>query len=148
MRQPSPNVPAVVVSLVLSFLAAPAFAVYKCEASGSTLYSDLPCPGGSKLDTAAGVTATDVAEAKERAARQKALAVQIDRERAKEDAARAKQAKLAAREAQAKKSKCATLAQRVKWAEEDASAASGRSVAKATTKARRSAEQFEAQCGK
>ena len=144
MRHPLPKL----LVLILSFAAAaPALAVYKCERGGTTLYSDLPCPGGK--DIALGntqVAADDAADAKARNAREKALVAGIDRQRASEAAAHEKQARAETRAAQAKQSRCATLAQRVKWAEQDAGAASAHSADKAKTKARRAVEQFDAQC--
>ena len=134
--------------LILSFAAAaPALAVYKCQSGGRTLYSDLPCPGGTPVALGKTHVATaDAADARTRNAREKALVASIDKQHARDDAAHERQARAAARAGQVKKSRCATLARRAKWAEEDARAASSRSAEKAKTKARRSAEQFDAIC--
>jgi hypothetical protein len=135
--------------LILSFAAAaPALAVYKCRTGDKTLYSDLPCPGGSKLVAIdkTHVAAADAAEARARNAREKALVGGIDKQHARDDAAHEKQVRTAYRTEQAKKSRCATLARRAKWAEEDARTASSRSAEKARTKSRRAAEQFDALC--
>ncbi|HYD62311.1 MAG TPA: DUF4124 domain-containing protein [Noviherbaspirillum sp.] len=135
--------------LSLSF-SLPAFAAYKCEANGKITYSDIPCADGKQVEIAgvASVSETDAARARQQAKSEKAELARIERERRKEEAAADKKAQLAARNAAVKNSKCSSMAQRVKWSEEDAARATGKSVEKARLKARRLAESYELQCGK
>jgi hypothetical protein len=134
-------------SLLLSF-SLPALAVYKCESNGKTVYSDAPCVDGKQVQLAdkTAVADQDTARAMQDAKREKAEVARLEKERHKREAAEAKQAKIAARSAAVKKSKCETLAQRVKWSEEDAARAAGKSAEKARRKARRAAESYELQC--
>jgi hypothetical protein len=134
-------------SLLLS-LSLPAFAVYKCESNGKTVYSDTPCPDGKQvqLASATAVAEPDAARARQDAKQEKAEATRLEKERHKREAAEEKQAKIAARSAAVRKRKCETLAQRVKWSEEDAARAAGRSTEKAKRKARRAAESYDLQC--
>ncbi len=139
-------------ALLLSLLlaaAAPAFAAYKCEANGKTLYSDTPCTAGKtiELEEKVTVTAADRALAQERLAKDKASVARQKKERLKREAAEKKLAQAAAKKTAAKQAKCATLAQRVKWSEEDAEQATGKSIPKAKKKARRMNEKYTLQCG-
>lgn len=124
---------------------APAFAIYKCESDGKTVYGDTPCPGGRTLDAA---PAADAAPATREAARQKEEAARLERARhqreAQEERAQQKQARTAA----AQRKKCASLALRRQWAEEDAAKANPKAAPKAQQTARRAAEKHQLECGK
>jgi hypothetical protein len=125
-----------------------ALAVYRCEHAGGTTYSDAPCPGGRKVELTGrvAVSEADAALAKQRLQQNKAEVARIERERGQREAAAGKQRQAMARKAAAGKAKCATLARRLRWAEEDASRAVGKAAGKAGIKARRMAEQYDAEC--
>jgi hypothetical protein len=140
-------VPALVASLLLP-LSLPAFAAYKCDVNGSVVYRDQPCTDGKETQLAAPATisAKDVADAESAAKRDKAEATRLERERHKREAADEKRMNIARREAAVKERKCGVLAQRLKWAEEDARKAAGKSAAKAERRKRRAKEAYELQC--
>lgn len=134
---------------LLSFLACPAFATYKCASDGQTYYSDRPCQDGKQaIITPTGVNTTDSAEARQRAEREKKELKQLENARHKREAREEKEQKKAEKEALSHKKKCASLAQKRKWAEEDAASAPIKSAEKAKLKARRSAEKYTLECGK
>lgn len=130
---------------------APAMAIYKCESDGKPVYSDAPCAGGKMLDIATAPTVTDTNSAKRQAADEKVQLQRIEKERQKQEAQEEKERKKrqqqASRAQTAKHKKCSSLERRKRWAEEDAAAATGKSVNKAKQKVRRATEQFSAECG-
>lgn len=131
--------------LVLS----PAMAAYKCETGKSISYSDTPCPGGKQLTTdSTAINPTDVAQAKQRAEREKQELTTLEHARHQREASEEKEQKKTAKKIADKKKKCAALAQKRQWSEEDAARASVKSEAKAKRKARRAAEKYEMECGK
>jgi hypothetical protein len=127
-------------------LAAPAFAVYKCQADGKVSYSDIPCPSGngSRLDAA---KAPDAGEAQRRLARDKAEAKRLEAERHKREAQESAQRRTSAHVLEKQEKKCAQLAQRKQWAAEDAARAGVKSADKMQRKARRAEQQFQQECG-
>lgn len=132
--------------------AIPALGINKCESAGKIIYSDQPCPAGSiarpaDIHTVAVDTASAEAAAK-RAASDKAELNRIESERNKQAAASQKSREQALRSREREVKRCNALAQRVKWAEEDAAAASAKSSSKARAKARRLAERYESECRK
>jgi hypothetical protein len=138
-------------TFLFALIAAPAFAVYKCESNGQVTYSDAPCRGktlslANSID--AEVPGTNVASAKEKLAREKKEVTRLEKERHKREAAEEKEQKKVAKADAVKRKKCSTLAHRKKWADEDAAAATGKSREKAQRKARRAAETHQAECGK
>lgn len=142
------SVPQTLLTYALMMTAAPALAIYKCEYNGKIAYSDRPCIDGKTIELAEKVTVTnaDRRYAQKRLAQDKATTARIEKERRKREAAEEKEAKAAARIASAKQAKCSSLALRVKWSEEDAMQASGKSAPKAKIKAKRMQEQYEMQC--
>jgi hypothetical protein len=140
-------VPAIMASLLLP-LSLPVFAAYKCDVNGTVVYSDQPCAAGKQTQLAApaAVSEKDATDAASAARRDKAELTRLESERRKREAADEKRAAQARREAAMKERKCGVLAQRVKWAEEDASRAAGKSAAKAERRKRRAKEAYELQC--
>ena len=135
---------ALVAALLLS-LAMPAFAIYKCESNGKTIYRNLPCAGGQKLDLD-DVSGAD-AGGPARLARERAEVKRLESARHKREAQEEKQRAKAARVYAAKQKKCATLARRAKWAEEDAETAGMKAKERARRKARRAEESYRTTCG-
>lgn len=138
------------VACVALLFVAPAYAVYKCESKGATLYSDKPCPGGKKVDleNKISIAHPDAAQEKKQIETEKAEAARLTRDRHKREATEDRQARIDAQHAAVHRAKCTTLAQRKQWSAEDAAGTGGRSAGKAERKARRAAEQYETQCGK
>ena len=134
---------------LLSLLASPALAAYKCETGNGVIYSDAPCPGGKQLTIESStVNAADNAAARQRAEREKKELKTLENARHKREASEEKEQKKMAKQSADKKKKCAVLAQKRKWSEEDAASASIKSEEKAKRKARRAAEKYELECGK
>jgi len=135
-------------ALLLTLLlcaAMPAFAVYKCESGGKTVYSDAPCPGGREIEV---TPAADPAAAARTVARQKEEAERLSSARHKREAQEERAQQKQDRTAAAKRKKCASLALRRQWAEEDAAKAEPKAAPKAKKTARRAAEKHELECGK
>lgn len=145
---------ALTTALLLS-VAAPAFAIYKCDTNGKVMYSEAPCPGGKVLDIDTAPPA-DASKADKQAARERRATLRMEKretlrmenERRKREAREEREQRRAAKAHAAKQKKCATLVRRQRWAEEDAASATGRSADKARRKARRAAEVVEDECGK
>jgi hypothetical protein len=136
------------IALLLSFCT-PAFAIYKCEANGRISYNDTPCPESKHVNTVnASQLSSDPAQAERQLTQQKNEVRQLQQERRQRETAESKQQDRNARTYAAKQKKCASSALHKKWAEEDAAQASGKSISKATRKARRAAEKYELECGK
>jgi len=129
---------------LLLALAAPALAVYKCEANGRTSYRDTPCAGGSMLhiDSAPPPDVTDQRQLRE----EKAEAARLEKARHKREALQSKKREQARKALAARRRKCATLALHRKWAEEDAQSARLKTAATADRKARRAEEAYQAAC--
>jgi hypothetical protein len=129
---------------------ASAFAIYKCEVQGRIIYSDEKCVDGktTAIETAnTTVSAAALNEAAERSRREKDALRHLQSSRHKEEAAeeKARQKKLRASEALHKK--CQTMAMKLKWSEEDAADATGKSAEKARRTALRHREKYRAECG-
>ncbi|OGB23081.1 MAG: hypothetical protein A3I66_08690 [Burkholderiales bacterium RIFCSPLOWO2_02_FULL_57_36] len=137
---------------LLFALSSPALAINKCESNGKISYSDEPCGNGkaSKFEAPPPDSAMsrDIASARQRAAREKNELKRLESERQRLEAQEDKENQKLARANASKKKKCAELALQQKWAEEDASAASGKSAQKIKRTARRKAEKFQLECGK
>lgn len=134
--------------LVLALNSAPALAAYKCESGGKISYGDEPCRSGTTVALPEPPGGDDAAQAKMRAAREKREAERLENARHKREAAEEKLRTRIAKADAARRKKCQSLAMSRKWSEEDAAAATGKSAEKAKRKARRKAEQYEAECGK
>lgn len=132
---------------LLASFTAPALAIYKCESNGKVTYSDEHCPGGKVLDTG-GAPVVDADVVARQAAQEKNRLKRLEHERHKLEAQEEKQQQRAAHAAAAKQKRCSLLDRRRKWADEDAAAATGKSHEKTKLKARRVAEQFDAECGR
>ncbi|MEN3297196.1 MAG: hypothetical protein V7642_6449 [Burkholderiales bacterium] len=131
---------------LLVFSSTPALALYKCKSGDSITYSDQQCPGGQVLD--ANVPPADASRARKQADEDKKQLKHLENARRKQEAQEEKQRQRAAHEHAVKQKRCSLLAQRKKWADEDASKATGKSTERAQLKARRVAEQVELECGK
>ncbi|MGV3743158.1 MAG: hypothetical protein ACO1NO_12695 [Burkholderiaceae bacterium] len=130
---------------------ASSFAIYKCEANGKIIYSDEECTEGraKAIDTTNSQLSDSAAnEAAARSKREKEALKLLEEKRRKEEVLeeKARQKKLRAEEALNKK--CQAMALKVKWSEEDASAATGKSAEKSKRTAHRNREKYEAECGK
>lgn len=136
---------------ILALLSAPALAINKCEANGKISYSDAPCRNGkaSKIEaeSRSEPTSSDIANARQQAAREKNELNRLENERQQNEAREEKERHQLARANAGKQKKCADLALRRKWAEEDAAGASGKSAEKVRRTARRQAEKFDQECG-
>jgi hypothetical protein len=132
---------------VLTSIAAPALAIYKCESNGRISYGEAPCPGGKTVDIGGTAAAGDNAGmAEKQTAQEKTRLKRLENERHKREAREEKELQRAAHAAAAKKKRCSLLTQRKQWAEADAAAATGKSSEKAKLKARRVAEQIDMDC--
>ncbi|MDF3035567.1 MAG: hypothetical protein K0S28_841 [Paucimonas sp.] len=140
--------PSSLVVTLLICLPLPAFAVFKCEAGGKTIYSDTPCAGGkmTQLNNLSAPTAADAADARMVAERQRREAKEIDARRRKQEAQDEKDRERIAKAAAKKREQCAKLALKGKWAAEDAAKATGPKGEKLKVRAQRSAETYAAEC--
>lgn len=136
----------VLLCLFVSF-SAPALAVYKCKSGDKIIYSDQQCPGGEVMDISSASPA-DTAKARQQAAEEQKQLKRLENERRKQEAREEKERQRAAHDFAAKQKRCSILAKRKQWADEDATASTGKSVERARTKARRVAEQYQEECGK
>ena len=139
----------IVLLSLLVLICAPALAVYKCESGGTITYSDEPCRGGKVLELdnpASGKTPASSAE--HQAALDKREVRRLEKERHQREAIESKEQQRVAYVNATRQKRCASLALQKKWSEEDAAAATGRSVDRAMRKAQHSAEKYEAECGK
>ena len=137
---------------LLLAISVPVFAAYKCEVGGKVTYSDVPCPDGKgkelKQPEPNTASSRNAAQATQQNARDKKELTRLETQRHKREAIEEKEARQAARAAASHRKKCDTLAQRVKWDQEDAAHAAGRSAEKAKRKARRMDEKYALECGK
>lgn len=138
----------ILITLALLSLSAPALAVYKCEAAGKTVYSDVPCPdsvhSGKELRLTTG--ASDSADAQRRQQQDKKELQRLESARKKQEAVDQKEQQRARKAQQARAKKCNALALRIKWAKEDADRATGRSREKAERNLRRAEEKHQLSC--
>jgi len=138
------------ITLSLCFsLSTPAWAIYKCESNGAVIYSDTPCQGKSVNLTDQlnhSVSPEETAQARQRTLQEKKEAARLEKIRHKQEALEEKENRQATRAASKHRKTCAKLAQHVKWSEEDARHAAGRSFEKARRKARRAAEKYALEC--
>ncbi|HZW14233.1 MAG TPA: DUF4124 domain-containing protein [Noviherbaspirillum sp.] len=130
---------------ILLSCAIPSFAIYKCESGGKIVYSDTACNGGTEMHINT-TPSPDAEAALRRAAQEKRQAERLESARLKREASEAKEQKRVAREEATKRKRCDTLARRQKWAEEDAASVAGTKVEAARRKARRAAEEYQAEC--
>jgi hypothetical protein len=133
--------------LMMLGLAAPAWAVFKCEAGGRIAYTDTPCEGGKELEVGTAAPA-DTTSATRQAAQEKRQLKTLERERHKREAADERALKKASSESAARHKKCAAHALRQKHANEDVARTTGIANEKARRKARRITEAYEAECGR
>ncbi len=141
--------------LVLAFLvslSASALAINKCEADGKISYSDSPCGNGKAIKfeepPRSSPLSPDVANARQKAARDKNELMRLENERQQREGQEVKERRKLAQVDAVKRKKCVEMSLQRKWAEEDAAAASGKSAEKAKRTASRKAEKFQIECGK
>lgn len=134
--------------LALLALSSPAWAVYKCEAAGKTVYSDAPCHdiGAHEQKIRLAPTGADPQDAQLRLQQDKKELQRLENARRKQEAADEKAQQRARKTQQAHAKKCGELALRVKWAREDADSASGRTRDKAQRTLRRAEEKQRLAC--
>jgi hypothetical protein len=138
----------ILMMLALLSLSAPALAVYKCEAAGKTVYSDVPCAESVQSSKEIRLTPDggDSTDAQQRLQQDKKELQRLESARKKQEEADEK-ARQRARKAQQKNAKkCSELALHLKWAKEDAEQATGRSREKAQRNLRRSEEKYQLSC--
>ncbi|EJL81168.1 hypothetical protein PMI16_04774 [Herbaspirillum sp. CF444] len=150
------SLPLLSAALSLSFsllVAAPAWAIYKCEADGKVTYSDAACADGKTLNVDTGKSGAGIARTPTQAAGDKTQSQRLEHERARADKQQAKARQKAEREAaraklveDKQKRKCTLLAQRKKWADEDLRTATVKNLEKARRKSLRVNEQYQAEC--
>lgn len=124
-------------------------AAYKCKNEGKTTYSDQPCTQGlqSRLDNLEKPNPAVIAEALQQSKRERVQLKELGKQRAQTDAQYARQERKLLQEHAKKRKACRALERRKRWAEEDAAAASAKSVPSAQRKARRAGELFDEECG-
>lgn len=135
------------VFLVLTTLAAPAFAIFKCETGGKVTYSDEACPGGKVLDVNTSA-ATKSPDGNRQLAQEKSKLKRLEKERHRREAKEERERRGAARASAARQKKCAALARRQKRAAENVSRSVGKANEKARLKLRHITEDYEAECGR
>lgn len=138
------------VAFLLLCVCLPAHAVYRCEQKGMVSYADHPCAGGLSTDISEDVrdpvSQGDAAAARKRLQQQKRAAADIEKEKLRELKRQKTAREVSTRQAAAKEKACRPLALQKKWAEEDLSIASGKSVDSARRKAKRAAERYDLYC--
>jgi len=141
--------PSTLLLLVLLSFSAPALAIYKCESSGKTTYSDTPCHNvsGNMKEIAVAAPPSDSKAAQQRLAQDKKELQRLETRRHREDAIAEREQHSRFKAHEAKKKKCENLALRSKWAKEDAAHAPIRTAARAKRKALRAAEKQQLECG-
>ena len=127
-------------------VAAPASAIFKCDAGGKVSYSDVPCDGGKVLEIKAGPS-SDTDTGTRQAAKEKGKLQALERERHRREAVEERDLRKASRESAARHKKCAAHARRQKLANADVAASTGLANEKARRKARKITEDYEAACG-
>jgi hypothetical protein len=134
--------------LMLLMLSSPAWAVYKCEAGGKTVYSDAPCRdiGAHEQEIRLAPTGGDPLDAQQRLQQDKNELQRLENARRKQEAADEKAELRARKVRQARAKKCGELALQVKWAREDANNASIKTRDKAQRKLRRAEEKQRLSC--
>jgi hypothetical protein len=135
-------------ALALLSCSAPALAVYKCEAAGKTVYSDVPCADSvhSMKEIQIDTGGDNAADAQQRLQQDKKELQRLETARRKQEAADEKAARRARKARQAHEKKCEDLALRVKWAKEDADHAGIRAREKAQRKLHRAEEKYQLSC--
>ncbi len=128
----------------------PAWAIWKCQINGQTVFQNEACPGGKPLAPAPAADPDEQARAAAQAAHDRSQRNELQTDRAKREAQEArenaKNARLAANQKR-KKQLCQQYAQQQKWAEEDARRAAGPKGDQLRSQVRRSAERYQLQCG-
>lgn len=127
-----------------------ASAIYKCEEQGKVVYTDAKCENGkvTTVDTTnSHISKTALNEAAERGKHEKATLKQLESARRKDEAAEEKARQKQLRASEALRKKCQAMALKVKWSEEDAASATGKSAEKARRVALRQNEKYRTECG-
>ncbi len=144
---PPHSVAALMTIALAAFITAPAAAVHRCESGGKVSYSDLPCPGASrlKIDDAppASRKPVETDASQQRQAAELARLQQLRELRERQDQ---RIRDLAARGAAAREKKCRTLAMQRKWHEEDLRDASLKQEGNARKRLRRMEERYREEC--
>jgi hypothetical protein len=133
------------------FYSASSLAIYKCEEHGKIIYSDEQCLDGQAktIDTTNSQISDAAAnDATARSRREKEALKHLEQDRRKEEAFEEKARQKKIRTDEAFRKKCQTLSLKVKWSQEDAAAAMGKSAEKSKRTAVRQREKYEAECGK
>ncbi|MGI4848950.1 MAG: DUF4124 domain-containing protein [Janthinobacterium lividum] len=150
----SPRALLCLLALCLWLPACTAWAIYKCEADGKTTYGDAPCTRGARQQTVdtrdAVVNPVNAAQARERAAHERATLDQLTTEREKERREALAQEKSLhekkSRLASSQRLRCETLAFERQRATDDVMTAPPRQLFRAQLAARRADERFQAAC--
>lgn len=133
--------------IVLSSLSAPALAIYKCEAAGKVVYSDMPCLASGKMkEIAIAPPLSEPSVAQRQLDDDKKELRRLETSRQKDEAAAEKERRHAFKAHEAKQKKCKDLALRTKYADEDAANANWKTAEKAKRNARRATEKYQLSC--
>lgn len=145
-----PSTLLLLVLLVSLTFSTSALAIYKCESGGQTVYSDTPCHNGKTermQEIAVTAPATEAGLAQKQAQQDKQELQRLQQRRHKQEKMDDRQQEKRNKASAAKKKKCAESAQRVKWANEDAASATGKTAERARQKAHRATEKHQLTCG-
>ena len=143
--------PSLLLLFALLFTSFPALAIYKCESGGKISYSDMPCgdvPASKKILTAPAPAPSDRHLAQQKLQQEKKTLQTIEANRRKEEAAAEKERQKRYKEQESKRKRCAGLEQRARWAQEDATRANVKTMAREQRKAQRAKEKHELECGR
>lgn len=134
--------------LLLLSIANPASAIYKCDTQGKITYSDSPCSNSlqTQLSPVHAVSREDIDKANRLREQEEKKLKSLESARKKIEANNQKAEQKRRREHASLQKKCAALALRVKWSEEDAVTATGKSAFKIRRAAQRHNEKYEAEC--
>lgn len=133
--------------LLMLGMAAPSWAIFKCETGGKVSYTDMPCDGGKVIETRTAAT-VDSAAASRQSTDEKRLLKSLERERHKREAAEERDLKKASRQSAARHKKCDAHIQRQRLAKQEVSRTTGIANEKARRKAQLVTEKYEADCGR
>ncbi len=141
------SVAAMMTIAMTAFITMPAAAVHRCETGGKVSYSDLPCPGASRLNIDDAPPASHKpAAADARQQREAAELARLQQLRELRERQDQRIRDLAARGAAAREKKCRTLAMQRKWHEEDLRDASLKQEVNARKRLRRTEERYREEC--
>lgn len=128
---------------LLTCLSAPAFAIYKCEIEGKTVYRDKPCPGGRAMEIAPAPAGIGT---KPNLAQDELKANQLDRERVMRESKAEQEQFDEMMRADTHYKICDALAARKARTEDDATLAAYEEKEDAQKIAREAAERYAREC--